>query len=95
MSCVRWTAGYAEAKSDALISVPNPTIGHVLWVVSKRIRSRTHEAQMSFRWKVAGLSLGTFFAGFPVGPKGKRAQADGDLAGGFTYLREGCLEYPA
>lgn len=34
---------------------PNLTFSRELWVVSKRMRSRTHEAQMSFRWRVAGL----------------------------------------
>lgn len=44
---------------------PNLTFSRELWVVSKRMRSRTHEAQMSFRWRVAGLSLG---------PSGRTAQ---------------------
>lgn len=36
---------------------PTLTDGHELWVVTKRIRSRTQAAEMSFLWGVAGLGF--------------------------------------
>ena len=39
------------------IYVPTLTYGHELWVVTKRTRSRIQVAEMSFLWRVAGLSL--------------------------------------
>ena len=39
------------------IYVPTLTYGHELWVVIKKVRSRTQVAEISFLRRVAGLSL--------------------------------------
>ncbi|KAK3518107.1 hypothetical protein QTP70_033333 [Hemibagrus guttatus] len=40
------------------IYIPTLTYGHELWVMTERVRSRIHAAEMSFLRRVAGRSLG-------------------------------------
>ena len=38
--------------------VPTLTYGYKIWVVTERMRLQIQAAEMSFLWRVAGLSLG-------------------------------------
>ncbi|CAM4556599.1 unnamed protein product [Leuciscus chuanchicus] len=58
-SAVKWSMyrSVVVKPIDRSIYVPTLTYGHELWVMTKRTRSRTQAAEMSFLRRVAGRSL--------------------------------------